>query len=54
MDRRVVFFALAGLACFLMSLLTPDSLVSVARVIAVWYWVLAALFAVDHIARDRR
>lgn len=53
MDRRAVFFLCSGVACFLLSFVTPSALRWVGEVMAVAYIILAGASWLDHSSRRR-
>ena len=54
LDRRAVFFAVAGLVCLLLVPATPDNLRWVGWLLAVTFAVLSAASLLDDLARRRR
>ena len=53
-DRRISFFLIAALACFLLIPLCPREFRWVAGMLGVVYVVLAALVALEVVGRNRR
>ncbi len=54
LDRRAVFFAIAGLVCLLLVAVTPYELRWVGLVLAVTFALLSAASLLDDISRSRR
>lgn len=54
LDRRAVFFAVAGLVCLLLVPVTPEGLTWVGWLLAATYAVLSAASLLDDLSRRRR
>lgn len=54
LDRRAVFFAIAGLLCLALVPVTPDNLRWVGWLLAVTFAVLSAASLLDDLSRQRR
>jgi uncharacterized membrane protein YeiB len=53
LDRRAVFFAVAGLVCLLLVPVTPDNLRWVGWLLAITFAVLSAASLLDDLSRRR-